>query len=285
MNCLLFSLIVPTYGRLEELQIFLESLTHQIIGLNSFEVIVIDQNDTIDLAETITKFSNELNIVYINSEVKGLSINRNIGMKISKGKYICFPDDDCQYYPDTLLIAHNFLSDNNSKIDACLGRIYDRLKCINIIKEWPIHSQVIGRYNFFKFSSSITIFCKNDSQYLFDDKLGAGSYFGSCEDADYLINLLSSNKLIVYHPELHVNHPPQTSTTVSLNKFQSYQRGFGAFLRKNFSVSIFYLLIIAIGYYLLQAIKHLFCFRLDLFLRRIHGILSIIEGFYEYKKK
>lgn len=283
MNNIIFSLIVATYGRNIELDELLYSLTQQDIGKDKFEVIVVDQNNKINLDECIEKYSKLLNIIHFKSKVKGLSINRNIGIKMSTGSFVCFPDDDCQYYEDTLSTAWKIL-DNNT-IDACIGRIYDRHKCINILKDWPSNVQLVGPYNFFRVSSSITIFCKNGCKYQFDDDLGAGTYFGSCEDADYLWNLIIKAKKVIYHPELHVNHPPQCSTSVVQEKFDSYQRGFGAFLRKNFSLPIFYLMSIALGYYLFQAVNYLVYLRVELFRRRLSGISSIIRGFYVYGKK
>lgn len=283
MNNLLISLVIATYGRSQELDTLLSSLVRQNIDKDKFEVILIDQNVDINLTSLLKKYENLLNIVHHRSSITGLSYNRNIGLRMSRGAYVCFPDDDCSYYPDTLSVALEILSKND--IDVCLGRIFDRHKCINVLKDWPILSKFVGKFDFFRLTSSITIFCKKDYQIEFDEKLGAGTYFGSCEDADYLWRFLNNGKKVFYNPDLQVNHPPQSSISVPQKKFESYQRGFGAFLRKNFTFPIFYLMIIAFGYYFFQAIKHLVCLEFYFFRRRVIGIISVTKGIYEYNNK
>ena len=74
-----FSLVLATYGRLDELELFLNSLLEQSIGLDAFELIVVDQNDVIDLGPLLQKFSAFFPLVHIRSAIKGLSLNRKIG--------------------------------------------------------------------------------------------------------------------------------------------------------------------------------------------------------------
>ena len=57
------SLIVPTYGRYIEIEKLLHSLSKQTYPLEKIEVIIVDQNDLIDLAPVINKYSSELNIM------------------------------------------------------------------------------------------------------------------------------------------------------------------------------------------------------------------------------
>ena len=58
------SLVVPTYGRYEEVETFLYSLSQQTYSLQKVEVIIVDQNDYIDLSPIINKYAALLNIVY-----------------------------------------------------------------------------------------------------------------------------------------------------------------------------------------------------------------------------
>jgi len=58
------SLIIPTYGRYTEVERLLCSLTKQTHSLQKIEIIIVDQNDTIDLSPIINKFVSILNIVH-----------------------------------------------------------------------------------------------------------------------------------------------------------------------------------------------------------------------------
>ncbi|UVQ02382.1 glycosyltransferase family 2 protein [Bacteroides fragilis] len=102
-----FSLIVCTVGRSQDiLEQLLISLTIQ--EYSDFEIILVDQNLDDRLISLVEKYSNSLNIVHYRSIIKGLSANRNIGIKIAKGNIICFPDDDCFYDRTTLQNVYLF---------------------------------------------------------------------------------------------------------------------------------------------------------------------------------
>ncbi|MFK2251903.1 glycosyltransferase family A protein [Bacteroides fragilis] len=51
---------------------------------SDFEIILVDQNLDDRLISLVEKYSNSLNIVHYRSIIKGLSANRNIGIKIAK---------------------------------------------------------------------------------------------------------------------------------------------------------------------------------------------------------
>ncbi|EKO3496535.1 glycosyltransferase family 2 protein [Vibrio fluvialis] len=223
-----FSLIVATYGRDIELKYLFESLANSIYKL--FEVIIIDQNDDDFISDIVKDFNDVIDIKHIRSNRKGLSLNRNIGLKHATGDIVCFPDDDCTYYPDSLLKVNEFF--NNFGFDFVLGRIYDRDLACPVIKEWPEKDKRIDRFNAYLYSSSITIFCRSN-EVRFDENLGAGTEYGSCEDPDYIINLLDSGFSGMYKFGIEVNHPIPTLESFNIGKRLSYAKGFGYFLSKH----------------------------------------------------
>ncbi|OOF53790.1 glycosyl transferase [Rodentibacter genomosp. 2] len=243
-----FSLIMATYGRKDEIALFLESLLSQKnIDLNELELIIIDQNDTISLDNIYQKYMSKLNIIHIKSDKRGLSLNRNIGLKLAKGEYIAFPDDDCTYYSDTLYNVQQYF-ERNQEVDVVLGRIIDKQKNQNIIRNWKRNSCSVNKSNFFFSYSSITIFArKNDI--LFDENLGVGCLFGSYEDADYVWQMLDKNMRLIYTPEIEVWHPEPKEQEINYQKVYSYGLGFGALIYKHFSFSAIWLFIQAQGYH------------------------------------
>lgn len=246
-----FSLIVATCGRDKELDRLLQSLVQQEYDLQLVNIYIIDQNDEIDLKPIIEKYMPVLNIYYIHSSRKGLSFNRNIGLKKANGDIIAFPDDDCTYYSDTLKKVNDAF-DELKDAKLILGQIIDRHSGEKIIREWSNRQISLNYYNFYTNFSSITIFVKNEGKkQLFDEKLGSGEYLGSCEDADYIVQELKKKCQIYYTPNIHVWHPTQNSVNFSKEKIASYGRGFGAFARKNVSAPIIFLFIEIIVYHLL----------------------------------
>lgn len=227
-NNIIFSLIVATLDRYDELDKLLESLSN--INFDNFEVIVVDQNQDGFLDDILFKYSNTLNLKHILSPRKGLSFNRNIGLQSACGEYVCFPDDDCTYYPNTLSAAFEFMQDYD--LDFLSGRIFDRDLNCNVIKSWPNSNRSINLLNVYTLSSSVTLFAKN-KHIRFDEMLGAGSPNGSCEDPDYLIQHLKNGYKGMYTPTIEVNHPIPTKESFNVTKRALYARGFGFLLRKN----------------------------------------------------
>jgi glycosyltransferase involved in cell wall biosynthesis len=274
---------MATYGRKEEVGDFLESIINQRYNLDEVEIIIVDQNDVITLDEVCSKYIGLLNIKLIRSDKKGLSLNRNIGLHIAIGKYIAFPDDDCTYYPETLLNVENYF-ETNWNVDVVLGRIYDRKLNKDIIRNWKSREYKVNISNFYFSYSSITIFTKKNN-ILFDEKLGVGTFFGSYEDADYILQLIENNKKIIYTPDVEVWHPDLTANPMSDEKVYSYGLGFGALVKKHLSLPILYLFIQAIGFHLIKMIFGIFTMDKTTIIKRFLSIKSRLQGFYLYISK
>ncbi len=102
-NKLLFSVVIPTYNRIQLLRRALESVFAQTLDRNKYEVIVVDDGST-DNTKEILKDSNIIDrIKYIYQSNCGLqSIVRNRGIQVAKGRYIAFLDSDDEWLPSKL---------------------------------------------------------------------------------------------------------------------------------------------------------------------------------------
>ncbi|NVK29105.1 MAG: glycosyltransferase [Flavobacteriia bacterium] len=111
-----FSLIVPTFGRPDEVTEFLDSLLEQ--NHNSFEVIISDGTPKDTLRPELERFLNNdiypLTIHY--EEFLPVSAARNDGAKIAKGEYFIFLDSDCIIPADYLNNIEAYLAENNADI-------------------------------------------------------------------------------------------------------------------------------------------------------------------------
>ena len=117
----LFSVVVPSYDRHDQLDRLLRRLAEQVEV--DFEVIVVDQS-RVPYTGATTQYGFEFN--YIHSEVRGAVFARNLGAFVAKGSILAFVDDDC--VPDTrwLLNARRYFVDKD--VVGVEGMIYsDRL--------------------------------------------------------------------------------------------------------------------------------------------------------------
>lgn len=102
----LFSVVVPTYARHDQLDDLIRCLQNQIE--RDFEVILVDQSaERWEGADESYGFP----LTYFHSPVKGAVRARNTGAMLAQGTIIAFVDDDCQPAEDWLLNARPYFSD------------------------------------------------------------------------------------------------------------------------------------------------------------------------------
>ncbi len=107
-----FSVIVPTYNRLDEISELLGSLEKQLLPKEKFEVIIVDDGSTDATEEYILEMikKESLNLSFYKQDHKGPGPARNTGMEKARGEYYVFVDSDCiahenwlKAYDDTLV--------------------------------------------------------------------------------------------------------------------------------------------------------------------------------------
>lgn len=249
------SLILATINRKAELIRFISSLEKQSVPLEIIELIIVDQNE-IGYLDDIIPTSSKIKILHIHSKIKGLSYNRNLGMKYVSGEIVCFPDDDCCYNSNTIEEVLDIFNKTNVKFVG--GRIVDLYNNIPIFKKWPKYKIKFKLTNFYFISSSITIFIKNDFLLKFDEQLGVGTDKGSCEDVDLIYRMLNSKYTGLYSPEIVVRHPAPNFDKIENLKVYKYASGFGGFVSKNRSFYLYTLFGVLIIYKFFQFIQNKF---------------------------
>ena len=86
------SAIITTYNREKLLEKCLKSIVNQTY--KDIEIIVIDDGSTDNTSEIVKRFNDDRISYYNFGRTKNVSHLRNEGIKISKGEYIAFCDDD-----------------------------------------------------------------------------------------------------------------------------------------------------------------------------------------------
>ena len=283
MSSYKFSLIVATYGRKSELEALLISLTLQTVNRSEFEVIIVDQNETDLITSLAEQYTRHLNLKYIRSQRKGLSYNRNLGIAQASGSYIAVPDDDCEYYADSLQKAGEQLAALKYP-DMLIGRVFNRQQNKAVFKRTPAGVCEINRSNFYALVSSIALFFKNGSG-RFDEDFGIGEKYHSNEDGDLILDFLSKNKRVFYTPEVEFNHPPYDASNMGLDKLYKYGIGFGALCKKHASFNVLFLYLKVIVFQLLMMAKSILVFSPLQVKRRWYALKGRLAGFAMYSPK
>ncbi len=115
------TIIIPTYKRANCIDRAIQSILNQTY--KDFEIIVVDDNDPDteyrkDLEKKMQKYEEDQRVIYIQHEKnKNGAAARNTGIKIAKGEYITFLDDDDYFLSKRLEVLINAL-ENNKEYDC-----------------------------------------------------------------------------------------------------------------------------------------------------------------------
>ena len=194
------------------------------IKSEDIELVVVDQ--TRDRSELVSALGvNQTRIQYIYSKRKGLSLARNIALGVARGSYVCFFDDTARPFDGfrgifERLEAHDFV----------LGAVVDesgRRTSYSKVSRFT----VINRLNVVFVANSNAIFCKRACavDLAFDERMGVGRYFGSCEELDFLFRAVEKGYVGAYEPKIRVCHPVPK---MSVDKAKSYALGHYFFTSK-----------------------------------------------------
>ena len=223
------SLVLCTYGRTEDVNNFLESISTQT--RKPREIIIIDQNESDILSDLIGIWRRELNIVHKRVDFKGASKSRNYGAKEAQCSLIAFPDDDCLYPPKTIEQAVK-LFETQKDIDVIITAKIEPSQINKSNSGSSVkYSRVRSVLDLFKAKAETSnIFAKKTAleslQYIFNEKIGpgAGTAWVSNEETDLLVRLLKLKKTIIKLKYLAIAHHSSQGTVT-----KSFQYGMGRF--------------------------------------------------------
>lgn len=107
------SVIIPTYKPGEYIAECLESLGHQTLAADAFEIIIVlngcDDPWRTEINSLIERYLKDYNVRFIHTDRGGVSNARNMAIDVAKGEYITFIDDDDYVSPAYLeeLLSHS----------------------------------------------------------------------------------------------------------------------------------------------------------------------------------
>ena len=228
----LVSLIVATVGRTTELAALCESLVAQQDP--SLEVIVVDQNRDDRLTAVLRPFADQLTIRHVRSSICNNSHARNVGIRLSNGDIVAFPDDDCLYPPGVLSRVRTAFA-TDSGLSALSGAAQSPQGGLGSGRWGSAPGEITPR-SVWHSVIAFNLFVRRRALLAvngFDERFGVGARFGSCEENDLVLRIIENAGRAFYDPSLLIVHPDKRLTPVAVQRALSYGRGMGQALRRH----------------------------------------------------
>jgi glycosyltransferase involved in cell wall biosynthesis len=108
-----FSVIIPSYNRAGIITETIQSVLQQ--DFTDFEILLIDDGSTDQTNEVVSEIKDE-RLHYFFQENKERSAARNAGIRLAKGKYICFLDSDDRYENNHLSSFFQFIQNQEASV-------------------------------------------------------------------------------------------------------------------------------------------------------------------------
>ena len=218
---MLISVIIPTYNRLNQVCLAIDSVLSQTY--KNFELIVVDDGSTDSTYFFLKKkFGNQINLFY--QDNKGVSAARNFGILKSKGDWICFLDSDDIWLKHKLEKQIKHLIYNKLKISQS-NEIWYR----NCIRVNPTRRNLKQSGNLFTISLKlclITISSVIISRDIFDKYGFFDENMLVCEDYDLWLRITQNEKVGLLEENLLIRyggHLDQLSKKFSvIDRFRLY---------------------------------------------------------------
>lgn len=228
----LVSLVLATAGRVDPLAALLDTLVAQ--EKDDFEIILVDQNADERLAGLVAAYGERLAITHLRIPRRNSSVARNAGLPHCRGDIVGFPDDDCLYLPDTLArVVEAFRAER--MLGVLTGPAQSPEGGLGSGR-WAPARTPIGRHNVFTTVICFNMFLRKETLAAtggFDETLGVGAQFGSCEENDLVMRAVQADFPARYDPSLRIVHPDKRLTREARDRAFRYGAGFGRVLRKH----------------------------------------------------
>lgn len=216
------TVIIPTYKRAKYIERAIESILHQTY--QEFEIIVVDDNnpeteDRRHMEQIMEKYLKNEKIHYIKHEKnKNGAVARNTGIKIAKGEYISFLDDDDYYTPERLEKMVKILETKTEYVAAYSSvAIVEQGKIISIMQatqEGNLWEKVLLKQ--FDLGTGSNLFVRTSA---IKEINGFNEKFIRHQDIEFLVRLLRNNKIINIEEILVVKNDDDRKNMPEVEKF------------------------------------------------------------------
>lgn len=220
MNSTLFSIIIPTYNRANEIGRCILSVIKQTY--NNWEAIVVDNYSTDDTEKIVKSFNDNRIRYYKNHNYGIIAVSRNFGIDRAKGSWICFLDSDDSWKYNKLekllpyvnthdLVYHGFIKNGLSKSPLKRNKVL-----FYTVRNSEI-SYVLQRSDPFATSCSSV-----SKEFLGCTRFSEDKQLFAIEDYDFFLQLLQRHPRIKHIKECLAFY--DTTTGISHNDFIQLDR-------------------------------------------------------------
>jgi len=140
------SVIIPTFNRSHVLLRSVQSVLNQTY--QDFELIIVDDGSTDDTEKLVKSLSGE-KIKYIRHQKnRGRSAARNTGIRLARGNYIAFQDDDDEWCPEKLekqIMAYTTASPEVGVVYTNRNWIYDKYEYMPTSSSYKMEGYIFNQ--------------------------------------------------------------------------------------------------------------------------------------------
>ena len=252
------SIIIVNYKAKEFIEKCINSI-HENAKLDDYEIIVVDNNSEDGCIKMLSEKFPEVK-TYASDENVGFSKGNNIGIRMSKGRYILLLNPDTIVYASSLENMIEYLDKHSEtgiagcrveNSDGSLQRACRRsiptpmaafLRLSGLGKLFP-KSKLVNKYNLSYIdenqeievdavSGAFLMFRREVLEYIggLDE-----DYFMYAEDIDFCYRAKQRNWKVMYYPGARITHfKGQSSKHMSLRATKAYYDSMAIFFKKNF---------------------------------------------------
>ncbi|WP_454442557.1 glycosyltransferase family 2 protein [Vibrio bathopelagicus] len=285
----LVSVIIPTYGRADNLQRAVSSVLKQ--SHVNIEIIVVDDNDPsskdrIETEAKISKFLRLDNFKYIkHSENLNGSVARNTGVKHSRGNYLAFLDDDDEFHESK--VFEQLIMMVNHEIEFCYCRSEFFLKGEKYYESKYNHS---GNLSYevlcssIEFNTSTIMVSKN----CFDRAKGFNELLVRNQDYDFYLRIFQFVEVFCLDSALVKVHVDSRANQPTVYEYESIRKHFISNfsfyidqLSKKERAQFFWLFYIDLAFYAFKNKEFLFGLKMLKFIKfnRFVILVTVRRGF------
>lgn len=200
------SIIIPVYNCVSYLSEAVQSILDQ--KLPHFEVLIIDDGSSDGTAEILDKLESNPSIRIFRNRHQGVSITRNLGLKMAQGEYITFLDADDAYLENVIQPALDFMT-HSDDIDVlymghplyCDEQLHLRPKAHQVIlktrksQDWACQYPVAALFESTIYPSVPSLMLRRSSlgpENVFNPNMQVG------EDFEFVYALLNKHKVHIW---------------------------------------------------------------------------------------
>ncbi|WP_123511035.1 glycosyltransferase family 2 protein [Pseudomonas frederiksbergensis] len=220
-----FSIVIPTLARAGTFARALASIESQTFS--NYEVIVIDDGSPEPYALDLCRKTTLKYTIIRHERSQGASAARNDGLKIAKGQFIAFLDDDDEYHPTFLQSTYDRIESTPQSV----GLAWCSISCIDYpdvpgntvkIRERIFDTEYPDNIALFEQLMSIGTGCGVTIKKECIDRVGLFSMgLHAVEDTDMFLRILTAGYVPIVIPGIHItvhNHKNARLSSVGVHR-------------------------------------------------------------------